>query len=93
MKARYKIPTASFKKVNGGTGGKKKGCVLTVKGLTHVHQLEVENAAAIYPEHNINHQKQLAAAANFRSTGASYNEYLRFQTQPGYLLGRSQDIL
>ena len=79
----------SFKKVHDGTGGKKKGWVLPMKGLTRVHQLEVENAAAICSEHkghNINHQKQLAEAANLRSTGARYNEYLRFQTQPGYLL-------
>ena len=43
----------------------------------------------IYPEHkraNLGYQKQLAEAANFRSTGASYNEYLRFQTQPGHSL-------
>ncbi|KAF8432503.1 hypothetical protein BGX38DRAFT_248137 [Terfezia claveryi] len=79
----------SFKKINDGAGGGKKGWVLTVKDLTHTHQLEVENAAIIYPEHkrqDNNYQKQLAKAVNFRSAGASYNEYLRFQTQPGHLL-------
>lgn len=49
-----------FKKVGDGTGGDRKGWVLTVKGLTHFHQLQVEDAAVIYPEHkrqDINHQK------------------------------------
>ena len=49
----------SVKKVGGKRAGEnggwrdtaKEGCDLTVEDLTHVHQLEVENTAAIYPEH------------------------------------------
>ena len=51
-----------------------------MKELKHDHNMEPD-AAHIYPEHkrgNFDYQKQLAEAANFRSTGASYNEYLRF---------------
>ena len=59
-----------------------------MKELKHEHNLEPD-AAHIYPEHkrdNLSYQKQLAEAANFWSTGASYNEYLRFQARPGHPL-------
>ena len=55
----------SFKKVNDGTGRKKKGWVLTVKGLTHVHnwrlkmqQLSTQNTSGIISITKSNQEKQ-----------------------------------
>ena len=68
----------SLKRIKGSAEA-HKGWVLTVKELKHEHNPEHKRA-------NLGYQKQLAEAANLRSTGACYNEYLRFQTQPGYSL-------
>ena len=62
----------------------RDGWVLTVTELKHERNLE-PNAAHIYPEHkraNLGYQKQLTEAANFRSTGASYNQDILLILRP-----------